>query len=58
MTPQTKKPYFDPCTRLPNSDNILKCPFLHQLYTIRYKYIAINIPNKNTFVAGITQEKH
>ena len=36
-------------TCVPNSKNILKCPFLHQLYTIRYKY-------KNTFLAGMTQE--
>ena len=32
----------------------LKCPFLYQLYTIKYKYIYI--PNKNVFVAGMTQQ--
>ena len=36
---------------LPNSKyikDILKCPFLHQLYTIRYKYA--NVQNRYTHI--------
>ena len=43
--------------------DILKCLLLHQLYTIKYKYKTVEdkyveLFNKSTFVAEMTQRKH
>ena len=43
--------------------DILKCLLLHQLYTIKYIYKTVEdkyveLFNKSTFVAEMTQQKH
>ena len=48
--PQNKTMKKNTC--LPNSKyikDILKCPFLHQLYTIRYKYTNVQYIYKYTY---------
>ena len=58
-----KKKYINVYLIQKHIKDILKCLFLHQLYTIKYKYKTVEdkyveLFNKSTFVAEMTQQKH
>ena len=58
-----KKKYIHVYLIQKHNKDILKCLLLHQLYTIKYKYKTVEdkyveLFNKSTFVAEMTQRKH